>query len=132
MRFMMFVLTGQEDSDYQPDTEIVEAMMEYNEQLTKAGAMLAGEGLTPPSKGARLTFRGGDVSVTDGPFAEAKEVVGGFWIIEAKSREEALEWARRCPLDGGTTLEVRQIAEMSDHSEEVQALAGGSEDQPAG
>jgi hypothetical protein len=89
-------------------------MMAYNEELTKAGVLLALDGLHPTSKGARVSFSGGRGKVTDGPFAEAKEVIGGYWIIQAKSKEEAVEWASRCPAGEGDTIEVRQVFEMDD------------------
>ena len=128
-RFMMLVIP----SDYndgsggsqEPTPEVVELMSKYNEELTKAGALLALDGLTPPSQAARVVFEDvGRSKVVDGPFAEAKEVVGGYWIIQARDRDEAVEWARRAPFGAGQIVEVRQIAEMEDFSEEVQAAAG--------
>ena len=108
-----------------PPKEAVAAMMKYNESLQKAGVLLACEGLHPPSTGARVSFSGGKARVTDGPFAEAKEVIGGFWIIQAKSREEAIAWATRCPGSDNETVEVRQIQEMSDFPEDLQKAAEG-------
>jgi hypothetical protein len=93
-------------------------MGKYNEELVKAGVMLAGEGLHPSSNGARIRFSGGKSTVTDGPFAETKELIAGFWLIQAKSKEEALEWVRRCPMDGGAELELRQVFEAEDFGAE--------------
>ncbi len=100
MRFMMLMIPkGYETAKpgEMPDAKAVEAMMKYNESLQKAGVLLALDGLHPPSMGARVSFEGGKPRVTDGPFAEAKEVVGGYWMIQVKSRDEAIEWAKRCP-----------------------------------
>lgn len=131
MRFMMFIYPGLKDeADWEPSPEDVAAMMKYNEELTKAGALLALDGLHPPSKGARVSFAGGKPKVTDGPFTEAKEVIGGYWIIQAKSKEEAVEWASRCPGADGDVIEVRQVAEMSDFPEDVQAAAGELSQEP--
>jgi hypothetical protein len=117
MRFMVFVYSGESDSG--PSLELVQAMNRYNEELSRAGALLALGGLQPPSKATRLTFSGGArPTVTDGPFTEAKELVGGYWIIQARSKEEAVEWASRAPIGDGT-IEVRQIAEGSDYSPEI-------------
>ena len=107
------------------------AMMKYNEQLHKAGVLLALDGLHPPSTGARVTFSGGKAKVTDGPFTEAKEVVGGYWMIQVKSREEAIEWAKRCPGDD-CTIEVRQVQEMSDFPADVQQAAAGFSEMQSG
>jgi hypothetical protein len=128
MRFMMFMYPGIEEASWEPDAEAVAAMGRYNEELTKAGALLALDGLQPASKGARVTFSGGEIMVTDGPFAEAKEVIGGYWIIQARSKEEAVEWASRCPAQD-CMIEVRQVYEMSDFPEDVQA-AGELSRQP--
>jgi hypothetical protein len=98
-------------------------MMKYNESLQKAGVLLALDGLHPPSAGARVTFPGGKPVVTDGPFAEAKEVLGGYWMIQVKSKEEAIAWASRCPGSGNEIVEVRQVQEMSDFPADVQAAA---------
>ena len=125
MRFMMFMYPGLADeADWEPSADAVEEMMRYNEELTKAGVLLALDGLHPPSKGARVADSGGRRTVTDGPFAEAKEVVGGYWIIQATSKEEAVEWAKRCPLGGSSFIEVRQVYEMSDFPPDVQEAAG--------
>jgi hypothetical protein len=130
MRFMLFMYPGIDEDGWEPSAGDVGAMMKYNEELTKAGVLLALDGLQPPSKGARVAFPGGKPTVTDGPFAEAKEVVGGYWIIQAKSKEEAVEWARRCPGTDGCFIEVRQIFEMSDFPEDVQAAAGELSQEP--
>jgi hypothetical protein len=108
-----------------PSPEAVAAMMKYNESLQKAGVLLALDGLHPPSMGVRVTFAGGKPRVTDGPFAEAKEVLGGYWMLQVKSKEEAIEWATRCPASAGETIEVRQVQEMSDFPPEIQKVAGG-------
>jgi hypothetical protein len=130
-RYMMFVIPGPgEHTTEGPTVEMVEAMTRYNEELVQAGAMLAGDGLTAPSEGIRITWGDGAPTVTDGPFAEAKEMVGGYWIIQAASREEAVEWGRRCPLGGDTILEIRRIAEMSDFPEDVQEAAQLSQTPP--
>jgi hypothetical protein len=130
MRFMMMVIpTGYESaaSDAVPSAEAVAKMMEYNKKLQKAGVLLALDGLLPPSTGARISFLDGKATVTDGPFAEAKEVVGGYWIIQVRSREEAIEWAKRAPMGNNEIIEVRQIHEMSDFPEDVQQAAEGFE-----
>jgi hypothetical protein len=106
-----------------PDAKHVEAMMKYNESLQKAGVLLALDGLHPPSMGVRVTFAGGKPKVTDGPFAEAKEVLGGYWIIQVKSREEAIEWAKRVPGSENEIVEVRQMQEMADFTPEIQKAA---------
>jgi hypothetical protein len=100
-------------------------MMKYNEALQEAGVLLALDGLHPPSMGARVSFAGGKPMVTDGPFAEAKEVLGGSWIIRVASKEEAVAWAARCPASDNEVIEVRQIQEMEDFSEDVQEAAAG-------
>jgi hypothetical protein len=103
----------------------VEAMMKYNESLQKAGVLLALDGLHPLSMGARVSFAGGKPKVTDGPFAEAKEVLGGYWVIDVRSKEEAIEWAKRCPAAENEVIEIRQVQEMSDFPEDVQRAAAG-------
>ena len=128
MRFMMLMIPkGYEQAgpDAMPDAKAMEAMMKYNESLQKAGVLLALDGLTPPSAGARVSFTGGKPLVTDGPFPEAKEVVGGYWMIQAKSREEAIEWAKRCPGSENEVIEIRQVHEFSDFPAEVQKAAAG-------
>jgi len=106
-----------------PDAKAVAAMMKYNESLQKAGVLLSLDGLHPPSMGARVTFSGGKPKVTDGPFAEAKEVLGGYWMIQVKSREEAVEWAKRCPASDNEMIEVRQVLEFADFPSDVKAVA---------
>jgi len=106
-----------------PDAKVVAAMMKYNESLQKAGVLLALDGLQPPSMGARVTFSGGKPTVTDGPFAEAKEVLGGYWMIQVKSKEEAIEWAKRCPGSDNEVIEIRQVHEMADFPPDVQEAA---------
>ena len=127
MRFMMLMIPkGYETAapGTVPDAKAVERMMKYNEELQKAGVLLALDGLHPPSMGARVSFKGGKPSVADGPFTEAKEIVGGYWVIQAKSREEAIEWARRCPAGDNEVIEVRQVQEMTDFPEDVQKAIG--------
>ena len=131
MRFMMLMIPGGYENaapGTMPDAKAVEAMMKYNEELQKAGVLLALDGLHPPSMGARVTFKGGKPKVTDGPFSEAKEVLGGYWMINVQSREEAIEWARRCPGGENETIEVRQVQEMEDFPEDVQQAAAGFEE----
>ncbi|XXZ27885.1 YciI family protein [Sorangium sp. So ce321] len=108
-----------------PDAEAIASMMKYNESLQKAGVLLALDGLHPPSMGARVSFPGGKPQVTDGPFAEAKEVLGGYWMIQVKSKEEAIAWASRCPASDDAVIEVRQVQEISDFPAEVHQAAPG-------
>ena len=108
-----------------PDAKAVAAMMKYNESLQKAGVLLALDGLHPPSMGARVSFSGGKPKVTDGPFTEAKEVLGGYWMIQVKSKEEAIEWASRCPASDNEVIEVRQVQEFSDFPADVRKAAAG-------
>jgi hypothetical protein len=102
-----------------PSAEMVAEMTQYDESLARAGVLLSMDGLHPPSKATRLTFAKRRAAVTDGPFAEAKEAVGGYWLIQVKSKEEAVEWARRCPAQDGDVIEVRQVQELSDFPPEV-------------
>jgi hypothetical protein len=102
-----------------PGTELLEAMTRYNEELVKAGVMVGGDGLRPTSDGAKIRFDGEERTVTDGPFAEAKEVVAGYWLWECDSREDAIEWLKKAPFDGGTEIELRQIAELEDFDEQL-------------
>ena len=128
MRFMMLMIpSGYETAlpDAQPDPERVSAMMKYNEALRDAGVLVTLDGLHPPSAGVRVAFTTGKPVVTDGPFTEAKEVLGGYWMIEVASREEAIAWAKRCPAAENETIEIRQVQEMSDFTEEVQQAAAG-------
>ena len=125
MRFMMLMIPkGYETAEpgAMPDPEAVEKMMKYNEELQRAGVLLALDGLHPPSMGARVYFEGGKPKVVDGPFPEAKEVVGGYWMIQVKSKEEAIEWAKRCPADDSGVIEVRQVQDMEDFSEDIQRV----------
>nr|WP_237244213.1 MULTISPECIES: YciI family protein [Sorangium] len=108
-----------------PDAKAVAAMMRYNESLQRAGVLLALDGLHPPSMGARISFPGGKPQVVDGPFAEAKEVLGGYWIIQVKSREEAIAWASRCPGSEDAIIEVRQVQELADFPADVQEAVAG-------
>jgi len=136
MRFMMFMIPPEYQpgsdaekkagEDFAPSVEAVEAMMKYNEDLAKAGVLISLDGLHPLLKGARVAFTGGKTTVTDGPFVEAKEVVGGYWIIDVPSKETAVMWAKRCPAvqtDSGAVVEVRQIFEMEDFPEDVRKAA---------
>jgi hypothetical protein len=126
MRFMMLMIPkGYETAEpgVVPEVEAVEAMMKYNEELQKAGVLLALDGLHPPSMGARVSFAGGKPMVTDGPFAEVKEVLGGYWMIRVKSRDEAIAWAKRCPASENEIIEIRQVQELEDFPEDVQAVA---------
>jgi len=124
MRFMMLMIPGITEDKWVPSAKDVAAMTKFNQDMAKAGVMLTGEGLHPPSEAARVTFSGSTPKITDGPFAEAKEVVGGYWLIEAKSKAEAVEWARRCPANPGDAIEIRQIFEISEFPEDVQRAAG--------
>ncbi|HEY4185777.1 MAG TPA: YciI family protein [Polyangia bacterium] len=130
MRFMMLMIPrGYEKAapGAMPDTKAVVAMMKYNESLQKAGVLLALDGLHPPSMGARVSFEEGKPKVTDGPFAEAKEVLGGYWMIQVKSRDEAIAWASRCPASPNEVIEVRQVQEMSDFPAEIREATAGFE-----
>jgi hypothetical protein len=121
MRFMVIVKsTAESEAGQLPSTELLTAMGKYNEDLVKAGVMLAGEGLQPSSKGARVVFSGSKRTVIDGPFAETKELVGGFWLWQCRSIEEAIEWAKRCPNPTGqeSVLEIRQVFEAEDFGAE--------------
>jgi hypothetical protein len=119
MRFMVIVKASKEsEAGEMPSHDILAAMGTYNEELVKAGVMLAGEGLQPSSKGARIKFNGDKRTVTDGPFAETKELVAGFWLWQCKSKQEAIEWLKRAPFDGGTEVELRQIFEAEDFGAE--------------
>lgn len=120
MRFMIIVKADQDsEAGVMPSTELLDSMMKYNEELVKAGVMLAGDGLHPSSKGARVRFEGSKRTVIDGPFAETKELVAGFWIFQVRSREEAIEWVKRAPFDGGTEIEVRQVFDTEDFGAEL-------------
>ena len=128
MRFMMLMIPKGYDKaspGTMPDAKGVAAMMKYNESLQKAGVLLALDGLHPPSMGARVSFSSGKPKVTDGPFIEAKEVVGGYWMIQVKSKEEAIEWAKRCPGSENEVIELRQVQEFADFPADVQKAASG-------
>jgi hypothetical protein len=115
MRFLVMVkATADSEAGALPTTKELEKMGAFNEQLVKAGIMLSGEGLQPSSKGARISYAGGKPTVTEGPFTETKELVAGFWILQGKSKEEIVEWLRRCPFERGEEVEIRQIFEMED------------------
>lgn len=134
MRFMMLMIPGvyqgkagrKVRGDFTPSAEDVEKMMKYNEQLAKAGALISLEGFHPPATAARVSFKGGRPAVTDGPFADSKEVLGGYWMIQVKSRQEAIDWARRVPAQEGDIVEVRQVFESEDFPEDVRKAAESS------
>ena len=129
MRFMVFMIPGvyqpgtTVDPNFAPPADMVEKMMKFNEELARAGALIALDGLQPLSKGARIHFSGGKPTVTDGPFAEAKEVVGGYWMLQFKSKQEAIDWVKKCPAQDGDVIEIRPVFEMSDFPEDVQKAA---------
>jgi len=122
MRFMMLLPAPAQALEQcaVPSAEIVTTMRKFNEDMTKAGVLLAAEGLHPSSKGTRIRVSGGKRTVTDGPFTEAKELIAGFWIVQVKSKEEAIEWAKRCPLPGGGLIEIRQVFENCDFPPDLQ------------
>ena len=117
---VMVIVKANEDSEagVLPDEKILSAMGKFNEELVKAGVMLAGEGLHSSAKGKRVKFSGANRTVTDGPFAETKELIAGFWLWQVKSMDEAIEWLKRAPFDGGTEIEVRQVFEAEDFGAE--------------
>jgi hypothetical protein len=122
MRFMVMVKANEDsEAGVLPSTELLEAMGKYNEELVKAGVLLAGEGLQPSSKGARVRFSGNERAVIDGPFTESKELVAGFWLIQVKSLEEAIEWVKRCPnpMEGESEIEIRQVFEADDFGDQL-------------
>ena len=122
MRFMVMVKANKDsEAGIMPTEELLTAMMKYNEELVKAGIMLAGDGLHPSSKGARIRFSGDKRSVIDGPFAETKELIAGFWIWQVRSLDEAIEWVKRCPnpMEGESEIEIRQIFDMDDFGDAV-------------
>ena len=120
MRFMVIVKADKNsEAGVMPSREILTAMGKFNEQLVKAGVMLAGEGLHPTSKGKRVKFSGGKHTITDGPFAESKELIAGFWLWQVRSMDEAVEWLKRSPFDGGTEIEIRQVFEADDFGAEM-------------
>jgi len=126
MRFMMLMIPkGYEKAapGTMPDAKAVAAMMKYNESLQQAGVLVGLDGLHPPSMGARVSFPGGKPKVTDGPFIETKEVLGGYWMIQVKSKEEAVKWASRCPASDNEVIEIRQVQEFSDFPDDVKEAA---------
>ncbi len=115
MRFMVLVPAGNgSEEGILPDEKLIAEMNKFNEEMVKAGVMLAGEGLHPSSKGARIKYLNGKTTVIDGPFTESKELIAGFWLIQVKSKEEAIAWMKRAPFDGGVELEIRQVFETED------------------
>ena len=128
MRFMMLMIPkGYETAapGAMPPADAVAAMMKYNEALKEAGVLITLDGLHPPSMGVRVSFENGKPVVTDGPFTESKEVIGGYWMIEVNSREEAIAWAKRCPAGNNETIEIRQVMEMADFPPDVKKAAAG-------
>jgi hypothetical protein len=117
MRFMMMIHPNIADADWTPSKDDIAQMSRYNEELEKAGVLLSLDGLHAPSEGARIAFADGGATVIDGPFAEAKEVVGGYWMIQVRDRDEAVAWARRCPAGDGAMIEVRRVFELSDFAD---------------
>lgn len=128
MRFMLMVIPKAYENataDFVPPVDLVEKMTKFNTSLADAGVLLSLDGLAPPATGARVRFSGGGrTTVVDGPYIESKELVGGFWVIQARSQAEAIEWARRAPMLDGDVIEVRKIQEVSDFPEEIQRAAG--------
>jgi hypothetical protein len=120
MRFMVIVKANEDsEAGVMPSERVLAEMGKFNEELVKAGVMLAGEGLHPSAKGVRVKFSGRQRTVIDGPFAETKELIAGFWLWQVKSREEAIEWLKRAPFDGGTEIELRQVFEADDFGAEL-------------
>ena len=130
MRFVAFMIPGvyqpgkKVAANFTPPADMVEKMTRYNEQLKKAGALIALDGLQPLAQGARVAFSGGKATVTDGPYVEAKEVVGGYWMLQFKTKQEAVDWIKKCPAQDGDVIEIRPVFEMSDFPEDVQKAAG--------
>jgi hypothetical protein len=127
MRFMVLMIPGNKKSyeaGAMPEPALIDKMMKYNEELAKAGILVSLDGLHPSPKGARIAFTGGKARATDGPFAESKELIGGYWVWQVKSKEEAVEWAKRCPAEEGDTLELRQIFDPADFGPEIEARGG--------
>ncbi len=132
MRFLVFMIpsvyqpqkTGKKtDPSFTPDAEMMAKMGQFNEELKKAGALLSLDGLQPLTTGARLAFDGGKAHLTDGPSVEAKDVVGGYWLLQAQSKQQVVDWMKRCPAQNGDVIEIRQVFEMSDFPADVQAAA---------
>jgi hypothetical protein len=131
MRFMMLMIPhGYEkaDPDIMPDAQAVAAMMKYNHSLEQAGVLIALDGLHPPARGARVSFAHGKPAVAHGPFAEAGETLGGYWMIQVESQAEAIEWASRCPASANEVIEIRQVQELADFPADVQQAAAGFTD----
>jgi hypothetical protein len=127
MRFMLLMIPKDYESanvGAMPTEAMVAAMMKYNDALKRAGMLLSLDGLHPPSDGARVRFSGGKARISLGPFPESGETLGGYWMIEAKSKEEAIEWASRCPAQDGDVIEIRQVQELADFPPEIQRLVG--------
>ena len=128
MRFMLLMHPGAKaETGALPDPAVIAKMMKYNEDLQKAGVLLALDGLQPSARGARVRFTGGKPVVSDGPFSEAKELIGGYWLIQVKSKEEAVEWVKRCPGEDGEMIEIRQVFEMADFTNVPPDVAGAAE-----
>jgi hypothetical protein len=126
-RFMMLVIPKAYENaaaDFVPPADLVAKMTKYNESLAKAGIVLGLDGLHPPAKGTRVKFSDGKSKTVDGPFTESKELIGGFWMIQVKSKEEAVEWAKRAPMQDGDIIEVRQVQEIEEFPEDVRRAAG--------
>ena len=135
MRFMMLMIPrGYEAAapGAMPPVEAVAAMMKYNEELKEAGVLITLDGLHPPSMGVRVSFETGKPVVTDGPFTESKEVIGGYWMIDVQSREEAIAWAKRCPAANNETIEIRQVMEMADFPPDLKEAAAGFSEMQCG
>ena len=135
MRFMMLMIPGGYETaapGTMPEAERVAEMMAYNKALQEAGVLITLDGLHPPSMGARVSFPDGKPVVTDGPFAESKEVLGGYWMIDVASRDEAIAWASRCPASGSEVIEIRQVQEMADFPDDVRKAAEGFDAMLAG
>jgi hypothetical protein len=127
MRFMLLVIPKAyetADANFVPPADLVAKMTKFNQSLTDAGVLLSLDGLHPPAKAVRVAFGGGKPRVIDGPFTESKELIGGFWMIQVRSKDEATEWARRAPMLDGDVIEVRQVQEFSEFPPDVQAAAG--------
>jgi hypothetical protein len=130
MRFMMLMYPGPKaEAGVMPDDKLIAAMMKYNKELADAGVLLALDGLQPTAKGARIRFSGGKASITEGPFPDAKDVLGGYWMIQVNSKAEAVAWACRCPAPDGETIEIRQVFEAADFGPEVAREEGALLDQ---
>jgi len=131
MRFMVLIKSTKEsEAGVMPSEQLLTEMGNFNEKLVQAGVMLAGEGLQPSSKGARVKFSGAKRTVVDGPFAETKELIAGFWILQCKSKEECIEWVKRCPnpFDGESEIEIRQVFELEDFGAELTPEARAQEE----